>query len=93
MMTADALPTYFKTLFGKHDNRFKDLRYTINLYSFNLPPPHTWGGDETAHIAPIVAIARQYGCDVYVIHPDQAGFDVADSYYQSFPPKSRHGQE
>jgi len=81
-MTPDQLQTYFNALFGTHNPRFGGRRYTIILYSSNLPPPNT-SGRESEHIAPVVAAARKYDCGVCIIYPEDMG--VAPSYYDAFP--------
>jgi hypothetical protein len=88
LMTREQLLTYFHTLFARHDPRVGRYRYTIILHSYDCPPPDTIGR-EPEHIAPVLDIARQYGCSLTIIYPEQAGPDIVGSYYESFPSR-RH---
>ena len=60
---------------------------SIVLYSYDLPPPQTIV-ETPARYAPILAIAREYGLAVYVIHPD-LGVSVMDTYYRVIQPPSK----
>ncbi len=90
-MTREELQRYLHELFIKHDNRLDGKRYSIGVYDgLDLGPDlGKFGAAEAKQMAPIVTIARKYGCDVYVIHPDRFGLDAVGCYYQLFPPASK----
>jgi hypothetical protein len=79
-ISREELLAFLRAFFTQHDNRVPNQRYTINVYSGDLPPPYNSGHDESKHIAPIVEIAREYGCDVCIIHPHQGGFGLNDAF-------------
>ena len=35
--------------------------------------------------------AREFGCDLFVIHPNEAGFNIEDMYYRIVRPPRQHG--
>ena len=91
VMTRDEVVTYLRALLRTRDVRSGPYRYTILLHSFDAPPPDTLG-TESAHIAPVLGVAREYGCSVSIVHPEQAGPAVVDTYYRAFPSRRRGRQ-
>ena len=89
MLPRDKLRPYIAELL-KHAPLHPDRRYSIAAYSYDVPPPNSIV-DTPEHLAPILDIAREFGCDVYVIHHDQAGFNVEDVYYRVVRPPRKHG--
>lgn len=87
-MSAEQLQAYFRVLFGEHNPRYGEQRYSIVLHSYNVPPPNP-GAREVGHIAPVLAAARMYQCGVCIVYPAQAGINTVASYFEAFPAKRR----
>lgn len=62
------------------------IRPVIVAYSYRAGPP----GDDTydpQHLAPILAVAREYGCDVCVVHPSEGGLQFQWAWRESLQGK------
>jgi hypothetical protein len=88
MLPRDKLRPYVAELL-KHAPVHPDRRYSIALYSYGVSPPNSVV-DTPKHIAPVLEIAREFECDVYIIHPDEAGFNIQDMYDRIVRPARKH---
>lgn len=78
--------------FSRNNDRICGTRPAIVVY-VNIAGDAEEFDREAGHLAPIVAVARDHGCDVYVIHSPAGGLKFRSTVYEFLRDSDARRQE